>query len=100
MLAHSSVSSIPYVKKIEEQNNNLSWVDQINEFNKYQGFSLSYADSKVGEVNTHNKATIPSNISNPHGEDVNNCSINMCISQKLETSSIPYENKQPAELNS
>jgi len=37
---------------------------------------------------------------NLHGESVNNYKTNMCIPQRLETSSIFYRDKQLAELNS
>jgi len=82
------------------QNNDPSWVDQVNEFNGSQGFSLSYTNSKIKEVNTHNKTITLNNISNLHNKGVNNCSMNICIPQEFKMSSIPYENKQPAEPNS
>ena len=85
---HSSVSSI---ERMEAQNNNSSWADQVNEFNKLQGFSLSYASPKIGDDNTNNKATRPANMLNPHEEDIININMNMCFSQELDSSSIPYE---------
>jgi len=56
---HSSVSSISYIERMEAQNNNPSQADQVDEFNKSQGFSLSYASPKVEDDNTNNKATRP-----------------------------------------
>jgi len=30
LLVYSSISSISYIERIEAQNNNLSWADQVN----------------------------------------------------------------------
>ena len=79
---------------MEVQNNDLSWANQVDELNKSQGFLLSYTTPNVEEINTHNEATAPNNMPNPHGEDVNNCSMNTCTPQGLEMSFIPYKNKQ------
>jgi len=67
-------------------------MDQVKEFNKSQGFSLSYTSSKVEEVNIHNEATRPSNMPNLYGEGVNNYSTNTWNLQGLKTSSISYRN--------
>ncbi|KAL9712961.1 hypothetical protein Ac2012v2_004202 [Leucoagaricus gongylophorus] len=50
LLAHSSVSSIPYVERMETQSNNPSWADQV-ELNELQELTLSYANPEVGEIN-------------------------------------------------
>jgi len=81
---------------MKAQNNDLSWVDQVNEF---KGFSLYYTNSKIKEVNTHNETIILNNISNLYNRSVNNCGMNICIPQEFKMSSIPYENKQPTEPN-
>jgi len=47
LLAHSSVSSIPYVERMETQSNNPSWADQV-ELNELQELTLSYANPEVG----------------------------------------------------
>ena len=75
-------------------------MDQVEELNISQGFLLLYAFFKEREVNIHNKATIPSNMPNPQGEDVSNCGMNTCEPQGLESSSISYRDKQLAEPNS
>ena len=41
---HIQVSSIPYVERMEAQNNNLSCADQVEEFNELQELTLSYID--------------------------------------------------------
>ena len=47
LLAHSSVSSIPYVKRMEAQSNNPSWADRV-ELKELQELTLSYANPEVG----------------------------------------------------
>ena len=56
LLAHSSVSSIPCIERMEAQSNNPSWANQVEELNKLQRFTLFYANLKVGEINITNKA--------------------------------------------
>ena len=51
---HSNVSSIPYVERMEAQNNNPSWTDQVNKHIDSQGSYLSYTDPKVREDNICN----------------------------------------------
>ena len=85
---------------MKAQNNVLFWVDQVNEFNGSQGFSLYYTNSKIKEINTHNETIILNNIYNLYNKDVNNCGINICIPQEFKMSSISYKDKQPTELNS
>ena len=48
-----SVSSIPYVERIEAQNNDLSWTKQVDEYNNFQGFSLFYTSLKIRDNNTN-----------------------------------------------
>jgi len=40
--AHSSLSSIFYIERMEAQSNNLSWANQVDKFDKYQRLSLFY----------------------------------------------------------
>ena len=64
------------------------------------GFLLSYSFLKEREVNIHNKAIIPCNISNLQNEDISSCNMNMCKPQGLKSSSILYEDKQLTEFSS
>jgi len=50
--AHSSIFSIPYIKRMETQSNNPFWADQANKFSESQGLSLSYMLLKERENNT------------------------------------------------
>ena len=70
----------------------------MDEFNKSQGFSLSYPSPKVRDNNTKNKATGPANMPNSHEEGVISINMNMCLPQGLDSSSIPYEENQPTKL--
>ena len=56
-------------------------------------WQLSYASPNDGDNNCNDKTNTPSNMQNPHEENVNNCSINMCPSQGFNISSIPYGDK-------
>jgi len=76
---HSSVSFILYIKRIEVQNNNLSWTDQVDEYNNLQEFFLFYTSPKVGDDNTNNEATRLANMPNLHEEDINNTNTNTYI---------------------
>jgi len=98
--AYLSVSSILYIKRIEVQNNNLSWADQVNEIIEFQSFLLSYASSKVREANICNKATRPIDMSNLYGESANNYSMNMYNPRRFKMSFISCIDKQPAKPNS
>ena len=91
LLAYSSIFSISYMERMEAQNNNLFWVNQVDELKYSQRFLLSYATPKEGEVNTCNEAIIFINMSNLYEEGVNNCSMNTYNPQRLEASTIPYE---------
>lgn len=79
------------MERMEAQNNNLFWVNQVDELKYSQRFLLSYATPKEGEVNTCNEAIIFINMSNLYEEGVNNCSMNTYNPQRLEASTIPYE---------
>ena len=67
LLAHSSISSILHVKRMEAQSNNLSWANQVNELNKLQEFYSFYTSPKIGEDNIYNKVTKHANMLNSHG---------------------------------
>jgi len=49
-LTHSNLSSIPYVKRIEAQSNNISWAEQVK-LNKIKEIILLYTTLKIGEKN-------------------------------------------------
>ena len=66
--AHSSVSSIPYVERMEAQSNDPSWVEQVDELCASQGFLLSYTFPKERENNIQDKAMMTNNMPNPQGE--------------------------------
>jgi len=57
MLAHSDLSSIPYVDRMEAQNNDPSWFNQTEQ----EHFQLSYATPKEGVPNVQNEANNSSN---------------------------------------
>ena len=76
---YSSASFISYIERMEAQNNNPSWTNQVDEYNDLQGFSLSYTTSKIENNNTKNKATELENIPNLHEKDVNNTNTNTYI---------------------
>jgi len=44
------------MERMETQNNNLFWVNQVDELKDSQRFLLFYATPKEGEVNTCNEA--------------------------------------------
>jgi len=73
---HSSVSSISYAKKIEAQNNSLSWANQVK-LNKSQGLTLFYVIPEVGETNSTNETIGTKKILEQQGECANSPSINM-----------------------
>ena len=99
-LVYSSVSFIPYVNKMEVQNNDSFWADQVEQFNRSHDLLLSYTTSKAREVNTNNKVTSLNNMLNPQDKGVAYCDLNIYVPQDIKTSSIPYEDHQLAELNS
>ena len=76
---YSSTSFISYIERMEAQNNNPSWTNQVDEYNDLQGFSLSYTTSKIENNNTKNKATELENIPNLHEKDINNTNTNTYI---------------------
>jgi len=87
MSAHSDLSSIPYVDRIEAQNNDSSWFNQTEQ----EHFQLSYPTSKEGVPNVQNEANNSSNMPPPHVEDANNNNVNMDQPHGFDSSSIPYE---------
>ena len=101
MSAHSSISSIPYVKRIEAQRKNPSWTNQVEEqkTNNLQRLMLSYTNSGVGDNATCNKVIDVENIPISNNESVNNMGINMCCLQSLESSFILYMENQPGKPN-
>jgi len=78
-LTYSNVPFISYMKRMEAQNNNSSWTNQVDKYNGLQGFSLSYTTSKIEDNNT-NKATELVNMPNSHEESINNTNKNTYIS--------------------
>ena len=113
--AHSDLSSIPYHERMEVQSNKLTWDEQVD-LNEREDFSLSYASPKVGENKPANEATdhtpkdgeqrsnikvsTPNNTPIPQGEGAAINNMNTCTPRYLETTTIPYEDNQPVELNS
>jgi len=64
---------IPYVDRMEAQNNDPSWFNQTEQ----EYFQLSYATPKEGVPNVQNEANNSSNTPLPHVEDTNNNNVNM-----------------------
>ena len=87
---HSNVSSISYVERMEAQNNDPSWTDQVNKHIDSQGSCLSYTDHKVGEDNICNEVTELENITIPHREKTTNYGTNICTPQGFDSTSILY----------
>jgi len=77
---HSSIYFISYIERMEAQNNNSSWTNQVDEYNDLQEFSLSYTTSKIKNNNTNNKATELENTPNLHRKNINNTNTNTYIS--------------------
>ena len=74
--AHSSLSSIFYIERMEAQSNNLSWANQVDKFDKYQRLSLFYWDQENNKIT--NEEVSYANVLNSNGEGVNNTDMNMC----------------------
>jgi len=77
---HSSIYFISYIERMEAQNNNSAWTNQVDEYNDLQEFSLSYTTSKIKNNNTNNKATELENTPNLHRKNINNTNTNTYIS--------------------
>ena len=99
LLAYSSISSIPYIKRMKVQNNNLSQANQVDKLNEFQELYLFYTNLRIGKDNTYNKITdyinitishSYTNILNFYGEETTNCSIHTYIFQEFESIFILY----------
>ena len=100
---HSSISSIPYVKRMEIQNDDPSWTDQVEESEQVtasQELRLSYTSQNAREPLNVPKQPIPINTPSPHVGDVSNVNPTMCSPQSINSDAIPYSSSQPIKLNS
>ena len=61
-----------------------------------QDLQLFYANPNKGDNSTLNQATTPDSTHVPNMKSANGCDMNMCPPQGIDTSSIPYGDKQPA----
>jgi len=69
-------------------NNSPFWAEQVN--NDISQFSLSYITSEIGYTIKADEDTVTANMLEPQEECVNGVDLNMCQTQGLKTSSIPY----------
>ena len=79
--AHSSVSSIPYVERVEIQNNDLSWADQVDaseQIDTSQRVELSYATPKEGGLVSPPVLSKSPNTPLPSAEGASNGNISTC----------------------
>lgn len=79
--AHSSVSSIPYVERMEIQNNDLSWADQVDaseQIDTSQRVELSYATPKEGGLVSPPVLSKSPNTPLPSAEGASNGNISTC----------------------
>ena len=78
--AHSSISFILYVERIEAQSKNLSQADQVEEqeTNNLQRLMLSYANPEVENNCTCNKTIGVENTLISNGEGINNTNTDIC----------------------
>ena len=96
MSVHSSVSSITYVERMEAQNKNSSWADQVEEqeTDNLQRLMLYYANSEVGDNTTYNEATDVENMLIPNSKSINNIDMDIYHLHGLKSSFIPWKINQ------
>ena len=87
MLAHSDLSSISYMDRMEVQSNDSSQFNQTEQ----EHFQLSYPTSKGRVPNVQNKANDSNNMPLPHVENTDNNTVNIDQPHGFDLSSILYE---------
>ena len=105
---HSNVSSTEYAECIQVFANNPTWVEQVK-LSELQEPTLFYMSPKVGEMEPANQANAmeftpvlhgatSNDMCTPQGAILQLTNVNMCESQELEPSTIPYTVNQLADL--
>lgn len=101
--AHFSVLFIPYMERMEIQNNNPFQAEQVEENKQiaiFQGTKLSYATLKNRKPFYSPNLSTPINIFSSYVEGASINNTNICISHGINSDIIFCTNNQPVQSNS
>ena len=94
-LAHSNLSSVPYMDRIEAQSKDPIWTNQTEQ----ELLQLSYVSHKEEENNNFEKVKRNNNTFFICVENMNNNRANMNLSYRFESAPLAYSDSQPTNQN-